>query len=163
MTEPVQKTHPPYIAFGGNLYAVPSLHGRVRFAGLVRRAFFDLRPDAIAVELPATLEPSIRAAVARLPYLSVVAYDDYDDELEKVRQILPITPDDSLAEAVRLGEAFEVPVHMIDRDVVGYRPEPIRAPDDYLIERLAQPHRLGQGVVRIQHHRRIGAMGRRET
>ncbi|MCH8886838.1 MAG: hypothetical protein IIC13_09640 [SAR324 cluster bacterium] len=136
MTEPAPKTHPPYIAFGGNIYAVPSLHGRVRFAGLVRRAFFALRPDAIAVELPATLEPSIRAAVARLPYLSVVAYDDFDDELKKVRQILPITPDDSLAEAVRLGESFGVPVHLIDRDVVGYKPEPIRAPDDYLIDRL---------------------------
>ncbi|MCH9045977.1 MAG: hypothetical protein IIA40_07700 [SAR324 cluster bacterium] len=130
-----KSAHLPYVAFG-NVYAVPSLHARVRFAGLVRRAFLALRPDALAVELPATLEASIRAGVARLPYVSVVAYEDYDAEIEKVRQILPITPDDSLVEAVRLGEEFGVPVHFIDRDVIGYQGTPIRAPDDYLIERI---------------------------
>ena len=59
-----KSAHLPYVAFG-NVYAVPSLHARVRFAGLVRRAFLALRPDALAVELPATLEASIRAGVAR--------------------------------------------------------------------------------------------------
>ena len=137
MTDPARKIEPlPYVRCGGNVYAVPSLHGRVRFAGLVREAFFDLRPDAIAVEFPATLEPSIREGVARLPYLSVVGYEDYNAEIEKVQQILPITPDDSLVEAVRLGEEHGVPVHFIDRDVVGYLGEPIRAPDDYLTERI---------------------------
>ncbi len=137
MTDPARKIAPlPYVRFGENVYAVPSLHGRVRFAGLVREAFFGLRPDAIAVEFPATLESSIRAGVRRLPYLSVVGYEDYNSEIEKVQQILPITPDDSLVEAVRLGEEHGVPVHFIDRDVVGYRGEPIRAPDDYLTERI---------------------------
>jgi len=135
MTAFAKNSHPPYLRFG-NVYAVPSLHGRVRFAGLVRRAFHDLTPDAVAVELPATLEPSIRTGVARLPYLSVVAYEDFDTELEKVQQILPIAPDDSLTEAVRLGESQGVPVHFIDRDVVGYEPRPVRAPDDYLIDRI---------------------------
>ncbi|NIP72451.1 MAG: hypothetical protein GWO16_05210, partial [Gammaproteobacteria bacterium] len=129
------REHPPYLAFG-NVYAVPSLHGRVRFAGLVRRAFFALRPDAIAVELPATLERSIREGVERLPYLSVVGYQDFDEELEKVQQILPVTPDDSLVEAVRLGMAHGVPVHFIDRDVVNYQSAPLRAADDYLVERI---------------------------
>lgn len=135
MTHATSKRHPPYLRFG-NVYAVPSLHGRVCFAGLVRRAFFEVSPDAIAVELPATLEPSIRTGVARLPYLSVVAYEDYDDSLEKVKQILPVAPDDSLTEAVRLGVDHGIPVHFIDRDVVAYEPRPVRAPDDYLIDRI---------------------------
>ena len=132
---PAPQSHAPYVAFG-NIYAVPSLHARLRFAGLVRRAFFELQPDAIAVELTATLEASIRKGVKRLPYISVVAYEDFDEEIEKVRQILPITPDDSLIEAVRLGLEFGVPVHFIDRDVVNYQSTPIKAPDDYLVERI---------------------------
>lgn len=127
--------HLPYVQVG-NVYAVPSLHARVRFAGLVRRAFFALRPDAIAVELPPTLEGSIREGVKRLPYLSVVGYKDFDEHLEEVQQILPITPDDSLCEAIRLGEDHGVPVHFVDRDVINYAGGPVRAPDDYLIDRI---------------------------
>lgn len=128
-------THAPYIRFG-EIFAVPSLHGQWRFAALVREAFFQARPATIAVELPATLESSIRKGVERLPYLSVVAYQDYTAELEKARQILPITPEDSLIEAVRLGVEHGVPVHFIDRDVLGHQPRPVRVPDDYLIERI---------------------------
>jgi hypothetical protein len=125
----------PYVRFGP-VHAVPSLHGRRRFADLVRRAFFAVRPRAIAVELPATLEATVRKAVERLPYLSVVAYDDFTREIEPVRRILPVTPEDSLIEAVRLGMAFGVPLHFIDRDVLNHTPEPVRVPDDYLIERI---------------------------
>ncbi len=128
-------SHPPYIRFG-HVYAVPSLHGQWRFAGLVREAFLQVHPAAIAVELPATLEASIRKGVERLPYLSVVAYEDYTEELEKARQILPVTPEDSLIEAVRLGMELGVPVHFIDRDVLNHQPAPVRVPDDYLIERI---------------------------
>jgi hypothetical protein len=132
-------SHPPYIRFGSDgrtVYAVPSLHGQWRFAGLVREAFFQVKPAAIAVELPATLEASIRKGVERLPYLSVVAYQDYTEQLEQARQILPVTPEDSLIEAVRLGVEAGVPVHFIDRDVLNHQPTPVRVPDDYLIERI---------------------------
>ncbi len=108
MTDPARKIPPlPYVRFGDNVYAVPSLHGRVRFAGLVRQAFYDLRPDAIAVEFPATLESSIRKGVARLPYLSVVGYEDYNTEIEKVQQILPITPEDSL-KSTKMGNGTSI-------------------------------------------------------
>jgi len=129
-------SHPPFVSIGEGLYAVPSLHGRPRFAALVRAAVLTLRPAAMALELPATLESSIRAGVERLPFLSVVGYDDFDSELEKVRQILPITPDDSLVEAYRLGLRLGIPVHCIDRDVLNYQGAPISAPDDFLLERI---------------------------
>lgn len=131
-----ERQPPPPVVEHAGVRAVPSLHGRLRFAALVRRAFHERRPQAIAVELPATLEGSIRKAVERLPYLSVVAYEDYDAELEKETQILPVVPDDSLIEAVRLGLEHDVPVHFIDRDVLGHRSEPLRVPDDYLVDRL---------------------------
>ncbi|HEX7928605.1 MAG TPA: hypothetical protein VF678_13510, partial [bacterium] len=127
--------HAPYVRFGA-IHAVPSLHGQWRFAALVREAFFQVKPKAIAVELPATLEASIRKGIERLPYLSVVAYEDYDAELEKTREIVAVTPEDSLIEAVRLGMEHGVPVHFIDRDVLNHHPEPVKVPDDYLIERI---------------------------
>ncbi|HUJ75038.1 MAG TPA: hypothetical protein VL359_09275 [bacterium] len=127
--------HLPYVQ-AGSIYAVPSLHGQWRFAMLVRLAFHHVRPQAIAVELPDTLEPAIREGVQRLPYLSVVAYEDFTEEMDKVRQILPVTPEDSLVEAVRLGLEHGVPVHFIDRDVLNHQARPVRVPDDYLVERI---------------------------
>jgi len=131
---------PPTIDFGagraGLVRAVPVLHGQWRFAALVRRAFALERPDAIAVELPRTLEETIRAGVMRLPWLTVVAHDDFDEHLEKIRQIVPVVPDDATIEAVRLGIENGVPVHFIDRDELNQKPQPLRVPDDYLVERL---------------------------
>jgi hypothetical protein len=132
--------HPPTVDFGdaksGLVRAVPVLHGQWRFAALVRRAFAVERPDVIAVELPRTLEPSIRDGVGRLPWLTVVGHDDFDENLEKIQQIVPVVPDDALIEAVRLGVETGVPVHFIDRDELNQRPKPLRVPDDYLVERL---------------------------
>lgn len=127
--------HAPTVDFA-NIHAVPSLHGQWRFAQLVRQAFRQVKPKAIAVELPATLEETIRQGVSRLPYLSVVAYQDYNADIEEVRQILPITPDDSLIEAVRLGMEHNIPVYFIDRDVMGHQAQAMRMPDDLLIERV---------------------------
>ncbi|MCL4809636.1 MAG: hypothetical protein KJ062_17890, partial [Thermoanaerobaculia bacterium] len=42
------------------LYLLPTLHQSVEFAVLVRRAFFALRPTALAIELPRTIEEAFR-------------------------------------------------------------------------------------------------------
>ncbi len=137
--------HPPTVDFGmageglsggGNVRAVPALHGQWRFAALVRRAFLAARPDIIAVELPGTLEAKIREGVTRLPWLTLVAHDDFDENLEKIRSILPIVPDDALLEAVRLGMENGVPVRFVDRDALNQKPRALHVPDDYLVERL---------------------------
>jgi hypothetical protein len=127
--------HLPYVRFG-RLYAVPSLHARWGFAALVRQAFLAVRPRAIAVELPPTLEDSIRKGVERLPYLSAVVYEDFDQDLDQVHHVVPVTPEDSLIEAVRLGMSANIPVHFIDRDILHYEAQPVRAPDDYLVRRI---------------------------
>ncbi|MCA9694205.1 MAG: hypothetical protein KC636_31760, partial [Myxococcales bacterium] len=56
----------------GALRVLPILHGRLEFAWLTRQVIARLRPRAIAVELPESLEAPVRKAVARLPLLSVV-------------------------------------------------------------------------------------------
>jgi hypothetical protein len=132
---PAPSTHLPYIR-SGRIYAVPSLHARWSFAALVRQAFLAVRPGAIAVELPSTLEASIRKGVERLPYLSAVVYQDFDSDLDRMHRVVPITPEDSLIEAVRLGLSGNVPVHFIDRDILHYEARPVRAPDDYLVRRI---------------------------
>jgi len=132
--------HPPTVDFGaeggGIVRAVPALHGQWRFAALVRRAFLATRPDIIAVELPRTLEATIREGVTRLPWLTLVAHDDFDENLEKIQSIVPIVPDDALLEAVRLGMETGVPARFIDRDSLNQKPRALRVPDDYLVERL---------------------------
>ena len=40
---------------GEGLFLLPTLHQSVEFAVLVRRAFFTLRPTAVAVELSSTI------------------------------------------------------------------------------------------------------------
>jgi len=53
---------------------------------------------------------------------------------------VPVTPEDSLIEAMRLGLDAGIPVHLIDRDVLHYNPAPLAAPDPYLIERIGLEH-----------------------
>ena len=92
---------------------------------LMRAAFHSVRPQAIAVELPTTLEQTVRQGVERLPYLSVVGYKDFDEDLDEVNRIVPITPEDSLVEAVRLAMEHGTPLHFVDRDILNYQPEPV--------------------------------------
>ncbi|MEE8556015.1 MAG: hypothetical protein V3T00_09130 [bacterium] len=139
----------PFVRFG-RVYAVPSLHARWSFAALVRAAFHSVRPQAIAVELPGTLEISVRKGVERLPYLSVVSYKDFDEDLDEVNRIVPITPEDSLVEAVRLGMEHGTPLHFVDRDILNYQPEPVRAPDDYIIHRIGLERYWREVAGRLQ-------------
>ena len=46
-----------------NLLLLPILHGRLECADLVRQAFMVQPPDAVAVELPPTLEAAVLQAV----------------------------------------------------------------------------------------------------
>jgi hypothetical protein len=83
----------------GIVYFAPILHGKVECAQEVQRRFFQLRPQAVAVELPGTLQTPITRAVRRLPFLSVVLYQEQDGTYV----YLPIEPTDGIIEAIRLG------------------------------------------------------------
>ncbi|HDM78352.1 MAG TPA: hypothetical protein ENG51_18110, partial [Deltaproteobacteria bacterium] len=94
-----------------NICFVPVLHGRLEFALQVIRHFAAFEPDAIAVELPKTLEEVILRGVKRLPLLSVLLYEERDG----TTVYLPLEPTDASVEALRLGIEHGIPCYCIDR------------------------------------------------
>jgi hypothetical protein len=118
-----------------NIRFLPILHNRLEFALEVRRQFFEWQPEAVAVELPPTLEEAVTKAVKRLPFLSVVLYPE-----KTGRHIyLPIEPVDGIIEALRLGLERNVPVFFVDRDTEGYPQHSDPQPDSYAIPRIGYP------------------------
>ncbi len=115
-----------------HLLLLPILHGRLECAALVRQAFLVHQPDAIAIELPATLEAAVLQAVKRLPLLSVVHYHESNGQTV----YWPIEPSDPLVEAIRLGLAENVPIHFIDRDMENYPRIREALPDPYALTQI---------------------------
>ena len=60
----------------GRFTYFPVVPGRLEFAIEVRAAILRDRPEVIALELPATLQPAWMRAVERLPEISVIFYPD---------------------------------------------------------------------------------------
>ena len=115
-----------------NIQFVPILHNRLEFALEVHRQFMKFQPEAVAIELPPTLQAPVLAAVKRLPYLSVVLYQE-----KSGRHIyLPIEPVDGIIEAVRLGLEKNRPVFFVDRDTEGYPQKSDLMPDPFTITRI---------------------------
>jgi hypothetical protein len=115
-----------------NLYIVPVCHYRMEFAEHVRKAFLQIEPSAVAVELPSTLSGQIKTAVSRFPYLSVIFYQNEREDMI----YFPIEPTDPLCEAVRSGLEAGIPVHMIDLDVDEYPLIYEPMPDSYAVCRI---------------------------
>ena len=93
------------------LFLLPTLHQSVEFAVLARRAFFALRPTAVALELPSTIADAFRKAVLRLPLLTVALWPDGEETV-----YLLVEPHEPMAEAARLALENGVALHLVDRD-----------------------------------------------
>ena len=115
-----------------NIRLVPILHNRMEFAMEVRRQFEEFEPDHVAVEYPDTLEEKILQGVKRLPFLSVVYYEETDGSFT----YLPLEPTDGQVEAIRLALSKDIPVHFIDRDTEGYPLDFSPMPDPYAITKI---------------------------
>lgn len=125
------------------VHILPVLHEKLEFGDLARRAFDELQPDAIAVEIPSSLERIWLRAVRRLPRISVVLYENTEG-----RTIyLPVQPADPLTEVARLGLAAELPVHCVDLDVDGYADYRDAVPDAYALMRLT-PREFREAIAR---------------
>lgn len=118
-----------------HLLLFPVLHGRLECAMLVRQAWKQHRPDAVAVELPMTLQPAVLQAVARLPLLSVVHYQESTGQTV----YWPVEPTDAIVEAMRLAAAGQVPLYFIDRDLEGYPRIREALPDPYALHHIGLP------------------------
>ncbi len=111
---------------------VPVLHSRMEFAAEVRRQFDEFQPDTVAVEFPDTLQRKILQGVKRLPFLSVVHYQEADGAFT----YLLLEPTDGQVEAIRLGIENQIPIHFIDRDEESYPFDHSPMPDPYSVARI---------------------------
>ena len=115
-----------------NVRLVPILHSRMEFATEVRRQFEAFRPDHVAIEYPSTLKEKILQGIKRLPYLSVVHYEESDGTFI----YLLLEPTDGQIEAVRLALENNIPIHFIDRDTEGYPLDLSLMPDPYALTKI---------------------------
>ncbi|TXT59787.1 MAG: putative TraB determinant protein [Promethearchaeota archaeon] len=125
--------HRPYIKYN-NIYVIPTFHARIEFAKLVRASFVEVFPDCVAVELPGNIFEEVLDGVRRLPYLSLLTYADTLNP--KSMNIIPIDPGDSIIEAIKLSQEFNVPLEFIDLSLKEYQPPGFLLPDDYSINKL---------------------------
>ncbi|MBW5400454.1 conjugal transfer protein TraB, partial [Brachyspira pilosicoli] len=115
-----------------NILAIPSIHSRVYFALAVREAFYNFKPDAIVVEQPLNFYKSLKNAVARLPFISLIIR-----EIENEAVYIPIDPCDSIIEAIRLSIDEELPLYTIDKDITSINTNShYLMPDDYLLNKI---------------------------
>ena len=141
---------------------VPSVHGRLAFACQVRRAFATTRPVCVAVELPPGLRDAVLEAVDYLPQIAAVCYREQTAENRLC--YLPISPADSIVEAIRLAREYDLPLEFVDLDVEPFDESVQPMPDDYAVEKIGldaytyaavsalTPSRAGESsFVREQH------------
>jgi len=115
-----------------NIFFAPALHGRLEFGAAVHRLFHGLKPQAIALEYPPTVSEPFLQGIRRLPYLSVVLYQEKDGQYV----YLPLEPQDAMTAAARLALAHDVPLFFVDRDTEGYPRVREPMPDPYTVTRL---------------------------
>src|SRR6266436_1682617 len=84
----------------GRFTYFPVVPGKLEFAVEVRRAILRDKPRVIALELPVTLRDAYLRAVGRLPEMSVIFYNDEQDE-DAI--YVPVEPADPFTEAIRTG------------------------------------------------------------
>ncbi len=116
----------------GPVYPVPIVHYSMEFADAVRHLFEHVKPDAVAVELPHSLQDIVQKGVRRLPEISVVLYQNSKGEAI----YLPIEPTDPLTEAIRSGLEAQVPVYFVDLDLDVYPSYRDHVPDTFAVHRM---------------------------
>jgi hypothetical protein len=140
----------------GRLRLLPVVPGRMEFAWAVRREILRRRPDAVAVQLPATLEEAVAKAVARLPALSVVICR------EKGRDVyFPVEVTDPMVEALRTARELSVPSALVEPDLGAPAGRRRSHPDTYAARRLGLAAFiracLDRGVARGFQDRRLAS------
>ena len=141
----------------GRFAYFPVVPGKLEFAIEVRRALLRDRPQVIALELPTTLREAYLRAVARLPEMSVVFYND-DQNAEEDRAVyVPVEPADPFTEAIRTGLEIGAEIVFADPDA-GERPHlPDNYPDTYALRHI--PLEKYVEAYRIYPQARSAAIG----
>jgi hypothetical protein len=112
----------------------PVVPGKLEFAIEVRRAILRDKPRVIALELPTTLRDHYLRAVGRLPEMSVILYNDGQEEDRAI--YVPVEPADPFTEAIRTGLETGAEIVFADPDA-GERPHlPDEYPDSYALRHI---------------------------
>jgi len=114
------------------VWVLPVLHERLEYADCVRRAMDLLEPDAVAVEIPSSLQSAWLRAVDRLPAVSVLLYETAAGNTI----YLPVQPADPMVEAARTARGRDIELACADLDVDGYADYRDPVPDSYALLRL---------------------------
>ena len=118
----------------GRFTYFPVVPGKLEFAIEVRRAILRDKPQVIAVELPTALRDAYLRAVERLPEMSVILYNDEQEEDRAV--YVPVEPADPFTEAIRSGREIGAEIVFADPDA-GERPHlPDQYPDSYALHHI---------------------------
>jgi hypothetical protein len=124
----------------GRFTYLPVVPGRLEFAVEVRRRILKDRPEVVAVELPATLEDLYLKAVARLPQISVIFYNDtaYKRDPEAQPAVyVPVEPADPFVEAIRTAQEIGAQVVFADPDSTERPHLPDTYPDTFALTSIA--------------------------
>ncbi len=116
-----------------NLSCMPVCHYRLEFAEGVRARFEKDPPDCLALELPSHLQDAYRRAIARLPEISILLFQDASGRTV----YLPVEPVDPFAEAARSSLELGIPIHLVDINLEqAYPPFRDPVPDTYAVNRI---------------------------
>jgi hypothetical protein len=143
----------------GNITYLPVVPGRIEFAIRVRRYLLEHRPRAIAVELPSSLDDQYRAALERMPEMSVIVIPDSSNDAEEHATYIPIEPADPFVEALRTAREQEAEVLLLEPashdkpHVAGTYPEPYSV-EVIGMERYVEAYRVypQQRTAEIEAH-----------
>ncbi len=116
----------------GRMTYCPVVPGKVEFAAEVRRRITAERPEVVAVELPGWLERQYRAAVGRLPEISVIVYPE-DEESERGVYVV-VEPADPFVEAVRSGVEVGAEIVWLEPDAIDRPHLPELYPDTWAMQ-----------------------------
>ena len=108
---------------------LPIVHERVDLAPVVRVTLDQVRPVAVAVELPTTLADAVSRAVDRLPRVSVVISEEPGEDA----LVWVVAPGDPIVEGLRWAADNDRPALLVDPDVRyrGRHRDPV--PDPYAL------------------------------
>lgn len=118
----------------GQYHFLPVIPGRMECAEEVRRNILTERPAMVAVQLPTTLEEATLRAARRLPEVSLILYQDHQQE---GGIYVPVEITDPFMEALRSAWEVGAQIHFVDPDLDEHLHPETSYPDIYAARRIS--------------------------
>lgn len=126
------KNFNPFFRRWENIYLLPVIHYNLESAIITRKAFLEINPDCVAVELPETLHEPLTQGASRLPDISIISAKSEPGEL----LYYLCEPCEPTFEGVRSALEGGKATACIDLDVEGYPEFGDLLPDPYALGQI---------------------------